>query len=632
MSFINSSKNPAIGASGGIISDPSSELVLFVELLPAESNSNYQSVGARLSVGGEYVSIISFDETVSADGAGKSVTVGLARIEDKNLLTAGAEFLIETFELNNADEEPVWETALEGKISRKSLTVQNANGKPADTVTFMLDATERLKKSPNRNLVVYDAARADVDASEFEPVYDTFGRAYTIQTLEESGLSLYKLFDEIFVNRCGFASVKTNIPDYPIRRADFSIFETLYDGVKPFIGSFDAIAMQTADNVLWLTDATLALPPGFPAPRVIEAAKIQSISSEAEVERVEGFELQFSQSETGDFFTTKNQTFETEVRTRFGTLISRTVRKVKIRQYRSNYARRIVLREVIQSQTTTVYGADNVLPIQIETETFTFDYLGRQKQSVKIVQKRVPDVAAAGAVSLREVATDEMNHKYGVFPFSARRQFLKRTEFSSEGLIAVDAENQYFGGDFSQSVADAHRIGNLKEGMTETSGLIKSVTEEFKPLPDGTVKVLTTTIDHTPEAVGREAIVTTSQGEPRAGDVSVSASARASRLYVFPKDSDVLTGQKLEAFAVGEIPLNIAVPLARRRLKRKKANKRKLQIELVGWNKTITQGAVCTAMGREAESVNLIVEGYRRFARIENNRLEWGMTLTGAEI
>ena len=638
MPIINSSKSLAKGASFSVVSGAESELVLLVEILPESANSNYQQVGARLKINGEIVPIISYDESVSSSGAGKSVSIGLARVEDKSLLTPDAEFLIETFEASG-DEAVLWDTVLSGRINSKTLTTANEGGKPADTVTFTTNSTDRLQKSPERNLVVYDSSRSEVDASEFETVYDTYGRGYSIEMVAFSGgLSLYALLDLVFVERCGFDEVIKNLPDFPIRRADFSIFETYYDGIKPFIGIFDPVIAQI-DNKIFITDATLSLPAGFPAPRSLEAAKIQTISEDSRSEKIKGFELQFSQSETGEFYTVRNQTFETNVTTRFGSYVSKTIRKVKYRQYRSNYARNIVLREVIESDTTEIYGADQVFPAQISVETFEFDYLGRQKRSVKTVQKRVPDLT--GSVSLRDISTDELNHKYAVFPFAPRRSFLKRTELSSEGLIAVDAETKYFGADFPQGYADAHRAGLLKSGviaetttpkMTETTGLLKSITEDFTPLPDGTVNVVTTKIDHTPEAVGRDAIVTVAHGEPRAGDVSVSGAGKPGRIRILPKNALVRADEKLETLSVGELPLSIAIPLADRRLERKQNGAAKLNISLVGWNKSVTPGVVVTAAGRDGENSTLIVEGCRKFARISGDALEWGMTIEGSQI
>lgn len=630
MIIVHTSTKLASATGGGIVSAASSELRLLVELLPFEPAGNYQDVGARLFIGGENIPIISFEETADEQTAGKTVTVELHDPNDKSKLTADAEFLIETYVLSVAGE-PVWEPCLSGKINSKSVNIANADGKPNDSVSFTSISTDRLRKSPTRNLVVYDSARSEVDTSEFEPVYDTTGKAYTLEAINVPGLSLHKLFDLILKERCGFASVKSNLPDYPIRRADFSIFGTYYDGIKPFIGMFKALDFQTADNVLWLTDPTATLPAGFPAPRVLQAAKIQSISADSQVEKIKCFEMQFSQSEEGDFFTTKTVPTEQETRTRSGTLIAKTLTKTKIRQYRSNYARSIVLREVVASETVETYGANSIFPSEITTETFTFDYLGRQKQSVKTVQKRLPDMTAGGAVSLREVSEVELNHKYGVFPFSARKQFLKRTELIEHSIIAVDAENQYLGADFPQEITVAHRSGNLKDGMTESYGVTKSATEVFKPLPDGTVKVFRTEIDHTPEFVGREAIVTTSRGEPRAGDISVSGNSRPGKVYVFLDDNDTFDPDAdNETFAVGELPLNLAIPLVKRLLENQ--GKDRLSIPIVGWNKTVAEGTILTAHGRDGETVNCVVTGYRKFLSGRNGYKEFGMTLSAREI
>lgn len=632
MIIVHTSKRLAAsaGGTGQILSDAASELRLIVEFLPAEFDfGNYAEVGARLLVGGQNIPIVSYEETADERNAGKTFSVELLRPQDKSLLTWGAEFLIETFVLNGAGAK-IWEPVHAGTINSKSVSIQNASGAPADTVSFTTVSTDRLAKAPTRNLVVYDPARARVDPSEFETVYDNFGKSYTLETLTVASLSLHKLFDLIFKERCGFDQVKTNLPDYPIQRADFSIFGTFYDGIKPFIGAFRAIDFQTPDNVLWITDKTATLPAGFPAPRALPAAKIQSISQDAQLEKISGFELQFSQAETGDFYTTKTSARTQETKTLFGTLIAKTVVTTKIRQYRSNNARHIVLREAVESEKIETYGSETLFPVGVTEENFEFDYLGRFKSSTKTVQKRLPDMAADGAVSLREVSNEELEHEYAVNPFSPRLQFLKRTKLIVEGRIAVDAENKYLDEDFVQELTVAHRSGNLKQGMTEEFGTVKSVTEEFTPQRDGMVKVFRTEIDHTPEFIGRDAIVTTSMGEPRAGEVSVSSASRPGKIYVFLDGDGFTDAARPAAFPVGELPLYLAIPLAKRLLEQQ--DPERFQVALVSWHKTIEQGTILTATGRDNETFNVIVTGYRKFVSVRGGALDAGMTLTAEKL
>ena len=159
MIIIHQSKKPANARGGAIQADPTSELRLLVELLPFEPAGNYVDVGARLLIGGENVPIISFEETADERTAGKTVTVELLRPEDKSKLTADAEFLVETYVLSGAGAK-IWEPSITGKINSKSVNIANADGKPADSVSFTSVSTDRLSKSPTRNLVVYDSARS----------------------------------------------------------------------------------------------------------------------------------------------------------------------------------------------------------------------------------------------------------------------------------------------------------------------------------------------------------------------------------------------------------------------------------------------------------------------------------------
>lgn len=58
-----------------------------------------------------------------------------------------------------------------------------------------------------------------------------------------------------------FASVITNIPDYPVSRVDFSLESTWHDAVQPLVGMYGPIYfVQT--NILFIMDARRALPAG----------------------------------------------------------------------------------------------------------------------------------------------------------------------------------------------------------------------------------------------------------------------------------------------------------------------------------------------------------------------------------
>jgi hypothetical protein len=607
------------------------DLHLTVEILPVQPSGNYQNYDARLKISGAVVPIASYEETKSETEAGKTIS--------KSLIAPGASVVFEI----DFGAGAGWTEVLRGKLSAQNYSLANENGAPADRFQFTTadDLNDRLGKSPENDLIVYDSARTDeMDASEFEPVYDTAGRAYTPEVLGFAGLMLYDLFDEILVGRCGFAGWKTNLPDFPVRRADFLASGNFWDGIKPLVGEYEPLTFADANNIFWIVEGTNLLPAGFPAP--LSRAGVAQISSSADFDSsLEGFELQFSESEEGDYFTRRIDNTQTETKTRFGRLISRVTVATTVREYRSQAAPGQILREAVEKTVRTTYGQTTIFPAAVETENFEFDYLGRQKRSVKTVQKRIPNLAVEGAPeSLQTLSEEEQNFYYAPHPFKAGAQILRRTELIERGKAAVDAENQYLGADFAQRFLDAHRAGNLNEEMEVRDDVVlKTIVEDFRPLPNGQVQVYTTIIDHTPELLDKAAIVTTSIGEPRAGDVSVSARAgRARKMRVYESDDYVpVSGSsgRVEPFAVGELPLHLAIPLARRRLKKRRFGKaERISAEIVGWDQSLREGSILTIQDRESNTiVTMIVEGWTRFARrTGENSIEFGTSLRGSQI
>lgn len=606
-------------------------LFLMVEILPGNGAGNYQRYDARLKVNGSIIPIEDYSEEKSASGAGKPVSVTLARLADKSLIAPGAQFV---FEIDFGDGLGFVETS-RGTLSSKNYSLSNQTGAPSDRFSFTTldEANDKLTRSPETDLIIYDSSRAEVDLSEFEAIRDTAGNLYAPEAEAVYELSLYDLFQKIFVEKCGFTEYKTNLPDFPLRRADFSATGSYYDGVKPFVGEFEPIVFPDAAGAIWILDGTALLPAGFPAPRTITRVKSISVSAETD-ETIDSFELQFSESEIGDYYTVRTVSLPTEVRTRFGQLSSKTILETRIREYRSTAAPAQVLREITERETKTVYGQSQLDVVSIETENFEFDYLGRQKRSVKTVQKRVPDLDL-GIETLQLLSEEELNYKYGVHPYSPGKQVLRRTELIETGKAAIDSENLYLGEDFAQRFLDAHRTGNLVEGMDVRSNvLLKTEIEEFKPIKNGQVKVFTTSIDHAPELVGKAAIVTGSLGEPRTGDAGLPSTGRAGRMLVFADDFAGRTpNTRIETFAVGELPLKHAIPLARRRLKRKTQKNARVSVEIIGWDKSLREGSLVRAVDRETNQVvQFIVEGWQRFARRAGAGMEFGTILNGVEI
>src|SRR5690606_28065225 len=114
---------------------------------------------------------------------------------------------------------------------------------------------QRLNRTAETNLIIYDPLKVTLDEADFDIIYDTDGRPYTTELLPINQLTLFKLFDEIFENRCDFADWDTNLPDFAITRADFRAGQPLIATINGIIGTTEPDYNELG-NVLWIRDGT----------------------------------------------------------------------------------------------------------------------------------------------------------------------------------------------------------------------------------------------------------------------------------------------------------------------------------------------------------------------------------------
>ncbi len=600
-----------IAAAGNATGAESATLRLIVDVLPVITSNNYQNYGARLKVDGNIIPIEVWDVDAADDGAGKTFSATIARFSDRSYFTANAAI---KFELDFGDG---FFTEFEGVLTEKNFNLSNDGDKPNDSFSFTAadTATNRLRKSPLRNTVAYDSARETISPEDFETIFDTAGRSYPLEAIGISGMKLFDLFQAIYVNRCGFSAVQTNLPNYPVRRADFNVSGSYHDGIKGSVGMFEPVVFSVGD-VLWLADATNVLPSGFPAPRQLLASRIDGLQSSQSIEPVEGFALSANVADLGEYFTQRVDTETTTVGNIGDDGYTRTVKKTYVNEYRIASQPQVVIGEVTTKEQTQIFdNSSNVFPIDDTLVTYSYDAYGRQWKTTKTVKKDTPNLPGGTTSSLQTVRTEESKITYGVNPFFPQKQIQKKNEMIASGLIALDSEVQFLGKDFPQDFVDATRAGNLKDSTTLITGTLESIVETFQPLRNGQVKAKKVTTDFTPAAVGRKPIVSESPEQVRSGDVSLKGQSggRQIKRYVFPTDDYTPTGKLIEDFAVADLPLEYAIPLARRRLLRKTSINQRLTANIIGLDRTIERGTILSVYNRETEvEAKLIVEGYKK--------------------
>ncbi len=613
-----------VEAAATVEQPETSTLSLIVDIIPAPRAGSYQEYDGWLKVNGVTVPIASAELDAPDDSAGMTLSATIANFSDRSLFVSDAaiEFLVSQF--------GAWTSVLTGKLNSKNYSFANANGAPNDTFNFSSVSTlnDRLARTPPTNLVIYDPAKVEIDADDYETIYDSAGRSYALSLFSMSAMSVHSLMTEVFVNRCGFSAVKTNLPNYPLKRADFSVSSSYLSGVSPHVGMFEPLIFPEGD-VLWIIDATTALPNGFPAPRVLNASKLDGITGNQTIERIDGFDVQSVVSELGNFFTTRLKQKTREVGSFGNNNYTRTETVQTIREYRLVNNPQIVIDERIVSEVISAYTG-NLSLIDRVTRNLSYDKFGRLINSTKNTEKLIPDLTSGTVFQIQTVYTEREDWKYSNHPFipgkQIQSQYLRRTS----GLMAIDKENQYFGEDFPQAFMKADEAGNLRPLMAYRYGEIETFVENSRPLRNGQVEVESSVTNFVPAIVGKPAIIRDTSSEPRVGDISLNGqSGKQNSIYVFPTDTWVRTNDPIVSFAVGELSLEIAIPLARRQLIRRRTKSSKVTATIIGLDLAIRRGAIYQIRERENNTVcKMIVEGFR----LALSREKTSMTIRGREI
>lgn len=279
------------------------------------------AINARLTVGGDangfggtVLPIKSFNYQVPTGRLGSILNVILADPFITHI-PAGVNVRFDLI-VTIGGTEYVYLLMRNGKMQERESRVSYRGGVsdgPTDEVTF--GATDVIADAftlaPRRPVIMYDPARVKFDSvntqtsdairDEFgriiypviEPVYGLTMRQILQRAYTGNGGLMYmsyvpptfgvignwaSLLGNISNNQtgCGFSSIVTNIPDYPVRRADFSIENGWHDGAQPSVGMY-APMYFTEGTKLFIIDPDRVLPYGaMPHPVTLSDHKVLS--------------------------------------------------------------------------------------------------------------------------------------------------------------------------------------------------------------------------------------------------------------------------------------------------------------------------------------------------------------------
>lgn len=574
-------------------------LSVFLRILPAQIQPFRKKQSFRFLANGTPVHFSDVDYVVDTNGVGFELTLTLADMSQRDLITEASECLFEVF------SGGAWKTVMQaGKIASRLFSISWADNSPGDSCQVTI-RDNRLELAPTRPLVLYDPSRVSIEESDFEILEDTEGIKYYPEVEAIAGLSLRKIFDRIFVEECGFSKVVTNILDYNVRRIDFPLTETYFDAISGLMGVYEPLPFIVGTE-LWIQSADFELSPGMPRPEVLTIRDYRDLEVEENVLRADALlvDYQANENEFDEINFRTEQSFSSA-----GDSSEYTTTEVEtiIRDYKF---RGRVMRSDIRFVNTITRGyhpSSNLFQkISEITETKTYNSQGRERLSIKVEKALVPVYENSGWTwDFSTILTETHETLYGAHPYRPSETIQKGYNFYSTGLIYEDPDNPSADVPFAMSFKDAYRSGNLSETAIIRTGRIKTSREWLEPR-NGQVRIKGETIDHIRN------VTINAYDEVRPGDNGFPTISTVSRpILVFPETGGALTGKPVVDLSVGELPLTYALPLARRRLRRLRDRPRTFSLAIYGWIDNLRRGAIYVLKDRQGTDLGtMLVEGY----------------------
>lgn len=535
---------------------------------------------------------------------GKRISIRISK-KDLSIVSPERTYTFEIGVRETLASAPDWITIVEDA----SLTERNFNLQwQSDSLVIgaLQSLSNKLERYPLKNYIFYNSSRTEVKLSEIDKIFDQSGNYVRTEVRVLPNLTLYKIFD-LYKSFCGFSALLTNIPNYELTRFDLNITSSYLDSLSGIIGAFSPTLFTNGD-ALYILDKSAAIPFDF-EPRAITADEFSDWSvSIPEDSNFDGFLVSFVDSDSqADYYVDRLVQTREETGS-FGSFdytrtdINRTYRDWFYSEQPLNPVRTELIREVHSTY-------DNALDlIGREANDHVYDAQGKRTNSARKIESKVPNLGAGGDLALTTVREEKQAVFYQSDSRSTRRQFQSKTITQIYGLTSIDAENQYFGQDFRQDFLRAHKAGNLTADMTSEFGLLQTITETLTPLGNNQFEVRTQTTDHlrgnTENAVS----------EPKTGDASLNSIGGRQRQTVVLREGLTLTsrtGGRIEGFNLGEIPLQIGIPLVERIIERRSSRKQTGEIAIAGFDASLERGTFFRILDRAGTSFGIfLTEGY----------------------
>lgn len=543
---------------------------IFVDVLDSavSLNARSQIVERRLLANGVEVPIRAYNYNDKAGEIGRSLSATLARA-DLSLIPNNAVWEFQAGIKSGGTTS--WMPLLQnGKMAGRSRSLgKNEDLTPSDAVEIQIrDALgEKITAAPNRPIILYNP-----DLTEQTPITDTRNALQDINgnpilPIVESvaGLNLQAVLNRAYVAGCGFSSVVTNLPNFPVARVEFSL-EGGYDGgVRNLLALFEPI-FDVQNNVLWITDSDAAIPAGA-TPLDLGINKFVSLNEQ--IEPTVKYDRMIiscsgrSSGASGEYPTERTETPPSQS-TNFGTpAYTRTDFVNRYVDYRHVDNPTRVIRSVQIEEKKTTYG-NNALVISEDVQRDTYDALGRKTGHIRTISAQVPNLPSR-TTSLQTIRTETETVGYTPNPFNPTEILQSFITIYEEGLVLVDADNIDPLTDAPQRIPFAEARVNfliLPDSTQVFQTLpIRTTKKQIRPVANEQVNLACQKFNHLTNTIEAD------YSEPVPGSTSIGDANKLNQQRIVITTGGTAT-RKAASFDGGDLPREIAVLLGTRKLAR----------------------------------------------------------------
>jgi hypothetical protein len=559
----------------------------------------------RLYVDGVLVPIVSYQIQIRKDGF-TDLAIELDDVEQRSLITRDA--LID-FDLGWAEapyETFTYERLLEdGYVNESAFAERPPDlGPDAFTFTALSSVRRRLNRTPATDLFIYNPNLVDVDPSDFPVIYDDFGRAFTTEILAIPDLTMEKLFEEIFENRCAFADFQTNLPvkkqSWPLSSVHFEGGVPYLAAINPRIGMFDP-TLEEVGNTLWVRGAGLKYATGSPTPEIIEASESFDLQLSTDRLRVDVIEMIYNLWTYEYDYTSERQENSSFSTDNDGETVITTITRIIQEYYRESQPTLPIHEEPLYVQTIDLRGDGWAMENSIER----FYYRGTNRiRRNKRVQVPVPTVTPPYTPLLQHAVTEDEPYIWKAVPSKPSQIYMQRRNLKVFGLVADDYANPRADGTpFREALIDSHRKANFNASTVITTGPIRSEDEVTSIINKDAVEIRVLKRDHCANLTDR------SWTEQRVGDIGKSALVNDQRsMYLFEEENAERTLDFKFEMNIGELSPLEGIKLGHQKLEqfKQRPNRATDEIEL---DPQLRPGAIRQINKRDGTSAGIFEIG-----------------------